>query len=75
MVGPFKSLVANGASVEAYVQVVVIVALELFCSAERTDWNLKNIAENAFVSQIILFTFWKTFYKRLESLPEVSLLP
>jgi hypothetical protein len=55
--------------------VVVIVALELFCSAERTDWNLKNIAENAFVSQIILFTFWKTFYKRLESLPEVSLLP
>ena len=56
VVGPFESLVANGASVKANVQVVVIVALELFCSAERTDWNLKNIAENAFVSQIILFS-------------------
>jgi len=50
MVSPFESFVADGAPVKTNVEVVVIVALELFCAAERTNRDLKDIAENAFVS-------------------------
>ena len=53
VIGSLESLVADGAFVEANVKVVVVVPLKLFCASERPYRNLEDVAEYAFVSQII----------------------